>query len=110
MTPIEILFIVTFGLCFGSFANVCIYRLPADKTMLTRSECMYCQKPIPFYFNIPVIGFLMLRGRSACCQKPLSYQYLFVEGLTAIGGLYLGLIYGVSIESVLVFFFFLAPN
>lgn len=108
MTSIEIAYVIAFGLCFGSFANVCIYRLPVDKTMLTKSECMHCQNPIPFYLNIPIIGFLLLQGRSACCKKPLSLQYPFVEGLTAIGSLCLGLIYGISIDSVLAFFFFLS--
>ena len=108
MTPIEIAFVIAFSLCFGSFANVCIYRLPVDKSMFTPSECMHCNKPIPFYLNIPLFGFFILRGKSACCQKSLSFQYPIVEALTGVGALYLGLIYGVNIESVLVFFFYLS--
>ena len=108
MTPIEIAFIISFSLCFGSFANVCIYRLPVDKSMLTASECMHCQKPIPFYFNIPLVGFFILRGKTACCQKSLSPQYPIVEGLTAVGAFYIGSIYGVNFESVLAFFFYLS--
>ena len=108
MTPIEIAFVIAFSLCFGSFANVCIYRLPVNKSMITPSECMHCNKTIPFYLNIPVIGFFILRGKSACCQKSLSLQYPIVEALTGVGALYLGLIYGINIESVLVFFFYLS--
>ena len=108
MTPIEIAFVIAFSLCFGSFANVCIYRLPDDKSMFTPSKCMHCNNPIPFYFNIPLIGFFILRGKSACCQKSLSLQYPIVEALSGIGALYLGLIYGVNIESVLLFFFYLS--
>jgi leader peptidase (prepilin peptidase)/N-methyltransferase len=106
MTPIEIAFVIAFSLCFGSFANVCIYRFPVDKSMFTPSECMHCNKQIPFYLNIPLFGFFILRGKSACCQKSLSLQYPIVEALAGFGALYLGLIYGVNIESVLVFFFY----
>ncbi len=108
MTLIEIAIVIAFSLCFGSFANVCIFRLPVDKSMLGRSECMHCNKPVPFYLNIPILGFLILQGQSACCQKPLSFQYPIVEGTATIGALYLGSTYGVNIESIFAYFFYLS--
>lgn len=108
MTYIEVAYIIFIALCFGSFANVCIYRLPYNKSLLTSSECYHCQKPIPFYLNIPIIAFFLLNRKSACCQKVLSWQYPIVEALTALGGVYLYLTYGLHIESILAFAFFLA--
>jgi leader peptidase (prepilin peptidase)/N-methyltransferase len=71
-----------FGLVVGSFLNVCIYRLPLNKSLGGRSFCPCCQKPIPFYWNIPVLSFLLQRGKSACCKKKISWQYPTVEMLT----------------------------
>jgi len=81
--------IFAFGLCFGSFLNVCIYRLPLGKSIVSpRSACPVCQKQIAFYDNIPVFSWLVLRGRCRYCQTPISVRYLIVELLT--GGLFLG--------------------
>lgn len=86
LTPQTFLIIeaILFGLVVGSFLNVCIYRLPLNKSLGGRSFCPCCQKPIPFYRNIPAISFLLQRGKSACCQKPISWQYPTVEILTAL--------------------------
>jgi len=108
MTYFESTYVILLTLCFGSFANVCIYRLPVDKSMLTPSECMHCQKPIPFYFNIPILSFIFLRGKTSCCQKPLAIQYPIVEALSAFGGMYIAYINGLNIDSILSFFFFLS--
>jgi len=73
------------GALIGSFLNVCIVRIP-KKTFFanSRSHCPQCDAIIPFYWNIPIISFLLLRGRSRCCNKPISKQYLAVEILTTI--------------------------
>jgi leader peptidase (prepilin peptidase) / N-methyltransferase len=77
------------GLCFGSFLNVCIYRLPLGLSVVTpRSACPRCQHRIAFYDNIPVLSWLILRGRCRDCKTRISPRYLFVELLTA--GLFLG--------------------
>lgn len=80
----EILFFII-GLIFGSFANVCIYRLPIQQNIITpRSKCPLCKKPISWFYNIPVLSFVLLRGFSSCCNKKISFQYPVIEFLTAI--------------------------
>jgi leader peptidase (prepilin peptidase) / N-methyltransferase len=77
--------IFALGLCFGSFLNVCIYRLPRDKSVVTpRSACPHCGDPIPLYHNVPVLSWLVLRGRCRACKQPISARYLLVELLTGI--------------------------
>jgi leader peptidase (prepilin peptidase)/N-methyltransferase len=76
--------IFVLGLAFGSFLNVCIYRLPLDLSVVTpRSACPGCKKAIAFYDNVPVVSWLLLRGRCRHCRARISSRYLFVELLTA---------------------------
>lgn len=71
------------GLAFGSFLNVCIYRLPRGlSVVLPSSKCPHCDTPIKFYDNVPVLGWLLLRGRCRACKKPISPRYMVVELLT----------------------------
>jgi leader peptidase (prepilin peptidase)/N-methyltransferase len=77
------------GLAFGSFLNVCIYRLPLDLSVVTpRSACPQCTRAIAFYDNLPIVSWLLLRGRCRHCQARISPRYLFVELLT--GFLFVG--------------------
>jgi leader peptidase (prepilin peptidase)/N-methyltransferase len=77
------------GLVFGSFLNVCIYRLPRDLSVVSpRSSCPDCKTPIPIYLNVPVLSWLLLGGRCHNCKQRISPRYLVVELLT--GGLFLG--------------------
>ncbi len=77
------------GLCFGSFLNVCIYRLPLGKSVVTpRSACPHCGDLIPLYHNIPVLSWLVLRGKCRSCKAPISPRYLVIELLTGL--LFLG--------------------
>ena len=73
------------GLIFGSFLNVCIYRLPRDLSLSNPrwSACPGCKQSIAFYDNIPVLSWLLLRGRCRKCRAPISPRYLMVELLTA---------------------------
>jgi leader peptidase (prepilin peptidase)/N-methyltransferase len=81
--------IFVLGLAFGSFLNVCIYRLPLDLSVVKpRSACPGCKRPIAFYDNLPVVSWLLLRGRCRNCKTRISPRYLFVEVLT--GALFLG--------------------
>ncbi|MDD9950001.1 MAG: prepilin peptidase [Zetaproteobacteria bacterium] len=80
----EGLLLLSFGLIFGSFYNVCIYRVPRDCFMASvRSLCPYCGCLIPVQHNIPLLSFLFLRGRSSCCSRKISLQYPAVELATA---------------------------
>ncbi len=93
--------IFAFGLCFGSFLNVCIYRLPRDKSVVSpRSACPHCGTLIPLYHNIPVFSWLILRGKCRSCKQPISPRYLIIELLTGI--LFVGcyLHFGWSLETL----------
>jgi leader peptidase (prepilin peptidase) / N-methyltransferase len=75
--------IFVLGLAFGSFLNVCIYRLPRDLSVVRpRSACPGCKRPIAAYDNIPVLSWLVLRGRCRNCKAHISPRYLIVELLT----------------------------
>lgn len=72
------------GACFGSFANVVIYRWPREESVVhPRSRCPQCQSPIKFYQNIPIFSWIFLRGKCANCKTSISVMYPLVELLTA---------------------------
>jgi len=80
--------IFVFGLAFGSFLNVCIYRLPRGLSVVApRSACPQCQHPIAFYDNLPVLSWLILGGRCRHCKTRITPRYLLIELLT--GALFL---------------------
>jgi leader peptidase (prepilin peptidase)/N-methyltransferase len=74
-----------FGSLVGSFLNVCIHRLPRDLSVRSpaRSFCPHCLQTIPWWQNIPLISWLVLRARCAACAKPIPFRYFAVELLTA---------------------------
>lgn len=78
-------FIFTIGACIGSFLNVCIYRVPENRSIVTPgSFCPACKKGIPFYCNIPVLSYLFLKGRCRFCHQTISIRYPFIEILTGV--------------------------
>jgi leader peptidase (prepilin peptidase) / N-methyltransferase len=82
--PFYALAIFLFGLAFGSFLNVCIYRMPKGLSVVApRSACPACKKPIAFYDNLPVLSWLLLGGRCRNCKTRISPRYLVIELLTA---------------------------
>jgi leader peptidase (prepilin peptidase)/N-methyltransferase len=86
--PFDPLYAVSFfffGLAFGSFLNVCIHRLPREMSVVRPgSACPACQAPIAWYDNLPVVSWLMLRGRCRACKARISPRYLVVELLTGL--------------------------
>lgn len=85
MDPTTAFLIFALGLAFGSFLNVCVYRLPLGMSVVTpRSACPNCKQLIASYDNIPVISWLILRGRCRHCKARISPRYLLVEVLTGL--------------------------
>jgi len=73
------------GLIVGSFLNVCIVRLPRGRSVVTPpSHCPKCRIDIKFYDNIPIISFLLLRGKCRSCGEPISWRYPLVELMNGI--------------------------
>jgi leader peptidase (prepilin peptidase) / N-methyltransferase len=76
---------VAFGAAVGSFLNVCIYRLPGSKSVISpASACPTCQRTLAWYENIPIVSYLVLHGRCRTCHTAIGRQYPIVEALTAI--------------------------
>ena len=74
-----------FGSIWGSFSNVCIYRLPNNSVLAkNRSFCPECKNKINWFDNIPLLSFIFLKGKCRQCNKPISFQYFIVELLAAI--------------------------
>jgi len=83
--PLYAVLFFLFGLMFGSFLNVCIYRLPRGQSVVwPGSACPACRVPIAWYDNLPVVSWLLLRGRCRACQARISPRYLLVELLTGL--------------------------
>jgi leader peptidase (prepilin peptidase)/N-methyltransferase len=83
--PVLAAAIFVLGLTFGSFLNVCIYRLPRDLSVVfPRSTCPGCHHLIRAYDNVPVLSWLILRGRCRHCKTYISVRYLIVEVLTGV--------------------------
>lgn len=75
---------VLIGLILGSFANVCILRLPEDQSLaFPRSHCPCCHQALKVFHNIPIVSYLVLRGRCAYCGVSISLQYPLIEALMA---------------------------
>ena len=93
-----------FGSIWGSFANVCIYRLPANKNVATgRSCCPNCNNLIKWYDNIPIVSFLFLQGVCRNCSKKINTQYLLVELISGFSFAICYYFFGVSITTLLFF-------
>lgn len=100
--------IFLFGLAIGSFLNVCIYRIPrADLSIHSprRSFCPECNTPISPYDNIPVLSYLLLRGKCRHCQATISILYPLVELATAGIFLFLYYYFGLTLEFLLALVF-----
>ena len=79
-----------FGLLIGSFLNVCIHRWPRGRSVVKpRSHCVRCRKTIAWYDNIPVLSYVLLRGRCRHCGRHISMRYPAVELFTALAFVWL---------------------
>ena len=97
-----LLFFFILGSLFGSFSNVCIYRLPANKgIVLGRSSCPGCKKVIKWYDNIPLFSFILLKAKCRNCDFKISQQYFIVELFTATIFALIFFIYGLSTTTFL---------
>ncbi|MFV0337286.1 MAG: prepilin peptidase [Chthoniobacterales bacterium] len=81
---IALFFVFIFGGIIGSFLNACIHRMPRGIKLHSprRSFCPSCKKALPWYFNLPIISYLALRGRCGFCKTPIPFRYLLVELIT----------------------------
>lgn len=100
--PIIIAISAMFGVVLGSFLNVCIYRLPLGLTPWhpARSFCPRCDAPIAWYDNIPVLSFLLLRGRCHHCAERIPYRYLIVELTVGVAFALVISRFGLSLEAL----------
>jgi len=99
-------FIAVFGAAVGSFLNVCIWRLPEERSIITpRSFCPACGHPIRFYDNIPLLSYLLLRGQCRDCRARIPWRYPLVEVLAGALALFLFWKYGLSVKFLVAFLF-----
>jgi leader peptidase (prepilin peptidase)/N-methyltransferase len=102
-------FALALGLIVGSFANVCIHRIPLGQSIVSPpSRCPSCGTPIRPWHNVPLVGYVLLLGRCRACRKPISIRYPLVEA--ANGALYLGaaLAFGASPAALFLMLFLTA--
>ena len=102
------IFFFLLGSAIGSFLNVCIYRIPREKSIVKPpSACPGCEKPIRFYDNIPILSFILLKGKCRDCGTKISIRYPLVELLTGIFFFILYRQFGFTFE-IIVFMIFLS--
>jgi len=106
---VDILFVVLLGGLFGSFANVCIYRLPLEQNVVYgRSFCPGCKNKISWFDNIPIISFVILKGKCRNCDFKISYNYLIVECLSILFFFIIYKLFGASFTTLLLCILFLS--
>jgi leader peptidase (prepilin peptidase) / N-methyltransferase len=98
---VVIAFFFLFGIVFGSFLNVCITRIPEGLSIVSpRSRCPRCETPIKSYDNVPVLGWLWLRGKCRSCGLPISPMYPLIEFATGCLFVLCYLEYGLTAATV----------
>ena len=97
----DLIFVIILGALWGSFANVCIIRMPQGKGVVVgRSFCVKCNKKIQWFDNIPIISYLLLKSKCRNCKTKISFQYFLVESISLINFLFLYLIFGISLTTL----------
>jgi len=98
---VDLAFVIIMGGLWGSFANVCIYRLPEQKSVVSgRSFCPNCKKKIVWYDNIPIISYFLLEAKCRNCKKHISIKYLIVELINTISFITIYYIFGISLTTI----------
>ena len=106
MTLFMNILITVLGAALGSFLNVLIYRLPEETSIIfPASRCPHCRKAIRFYDNIPVISYILLKGRCRECHEKISFRYPLVELITAVLSLLLFWKFGLTFQYLFSFIF-----
>jgi len=101
------LIILLFGLVMGSFINVCIHRLPRNESIIhPSSHCPSCERPIRIYDNIPLISFILLKGRCRFCQAKIPLRYPWVEFIHGVGAISMAHQFSLSWAALIYFLFF----
>ena len=84
MEAVIFTFLTGMGLAVGSFLNVCIHRLPLNESLMwPASRCTNCRRALAWYENLPIVSWLVLRGRCRTCRSAISPRYPCVEAITA---------------------------
>ncbi len=112
MLPSSIIYFFGFlvGIVFGSFLNVCIVRIPEEKSVVgPRSHCPHCNTLIAWYDNIPLLSFLILRAKCRKCKNKISYLYPFVEWITGLMAVLCLWKFQFSPKAAIWFFSFICP-
>ncbi len=101
LIPIYIV-ISIFGIVLGSFLNVCIYRIPQKQDIVKeRSHCMQCGHPLGWYELIPLFSYLIQGGKCRACKSKISVQYPLIEGANGILYVFIFMINGINVDSLL---------
>jgi leader peptidase (prepilin peptidase)/N-methyltransferase len=109
LSHLELITAFIFGICIGSFLNVCIFRLPAGKSIVhPPSSCPGCNAAIRFYDNIPVLSWFILRGQCRNCHAPIAFRYVMVELLGGFMAVCVYLRFGPSVQGIIYFGFIAA--
>lgn len=99
-----LLFIFLIGLCIGSFLNVVISRAFSNESIIfPNSKCPLCQNPLKWYHNIPILSYLLLKGKCAFCDEKISLQYPIVELITGLLFVAVFVKFGIGLNEFLVF-------
>jgi leader peptidase (prepilin peptidase)/N-methyltransferase len=99
MNTVFAIFAFLFGAAVGSFLNVIMYRLPLGRSIVKpRSFCPHCKKTITAFENIPIISYIVLRGRCSGCKTPISLHYPAIELITGALFVYFYVRYNISLE------------
>lgn len=100
---IELITVIIFGLCLGSFLNVLIIRIPRDENIaFPASHCLHCGKALKFYHNIPLFSYIFLRGKCGFCKVKISLQYPLIEVISSVLCVFVYMRFGFSVESIFI--------